>query len=229
MTKLLLVEDDSTLSLGIVYSLEKEGYQVDSVGTVADAKRIINEKEFDLIILDIALPDGDGFELCKFIRKDRQTPVLFLSAKDEEVNIVMGLDIGGDDYITKPFRINELLSRIKAILRRTNKALVGQQLKSDAIKINLLQHKVEVRGIQVDLTASEYKLLLIFMNNSKIVLSRDKILEKLWDIEGNFVDDNSLSVYIKRLRGKIEEDSSDPKYIKTIRGTGYMWNKEVLN
>ena len=229
MTKLLLVEDDSTLSLGIVYSLEKEGYQVDSVGTVADAKRIINEKEFDLIILDIALPDGDGFELCKFIRKDRQTPVLFLSAKDEEVNIVMGLDIGGDDYITKPFRINELLSRIKAILRRTNKALVGQQLKSDAIKINLLQHKVEVRGIQVDLTASEYKLLLIFVNNSKIVLSRDKILEKLWDIEGNFVDDNSLSVYIKRLRGKIEEDSSDPKYIKTIRGTGYMWNKEVLN
>lgn len=229
MTKLLLVEDDSTLSLGIVYSLEKEGYQVDSVGTVADAKRIINEKEFDLIILDIALPDGDGFELCKFIRKDRQTPVLFLSAKDEEVNIVMGLDIGGDDYITKPFRINELLSRIKAILRRTNKALVGQQLKSDAIKINLLQHKVEVRGIQVDLTASEYKLLLIFMNNSKIVLSRDKILEKLWDIEGNFVDDNSLSVYIKRLRGKIEEDSSDPKYIKTIRGTGYMWNKEVLS
>lgn len=229
MTKLLLVEDDSTLSLGIVYSLEKEGYQVDSVGTVADAKQIINEKEFDLIILDIALPDGDGFELCKFIRKDRQTPVLFLSAKDEEVNIVMGLDIGGDDYITKPFRINELLSRIKAILRRTNKALVGQQLKSDAIKINLLQHKVEVRGIQVDLTASEYKLLLIFMNNSKIVLSRDKILEKLWDIEGNFVDDNSLSVYIKRLRGKIEEDSSDPKYIKTIRGTGYMWNKEVLS
>ena len=229
MTKLLLVEDDSTLSLGIVYSLEKEGYQVDSVGTVADAKQIINEKEFDLIILDIALPDGDGFELCKFIRKDRQTPVLFLSAKDEEVNIVMGLDIGGDDYITKPFRINELLSRIKAILRRTNKALVGQQLKSDAIKINLLQHKVEVRGIQVDLTASEYKLLLIFVNNSKIVLSRDKILEKLWDIEGNFVDDNSLSVYIKRLRGKIEEDSSDPKYIKTIRGTGYMWNKEVLS
>lgn len=229
MTKLLLVEDDSTLSLGIVYSLEKEGYQVDSVGTVADAKRIINEKEFDLIILDIALPDGDGFELCKFIRKDRQTPVLFLSAKDEEVNIVMGLDIGGDDYITKPFRINELLSRIKAILRRTNKSLAGQQLKSDGIKINLLQHKVEVRGIQVDLTASEYKLLLIFMNNSKIVLSRDKILEKLWDIEGNFVDDNSLSVYIKRLRGKIEEDSSDPKYIKTIRGTGYMWNKEVLS
>lgn len=229
MTKLLLVEDDSTLSLGIVYSLEKEGYQVDNVGTVADAKRIINEKEFDLIILDIALPDGDGFELCKFIRKDRQTPVLFLSAKDEEVNIVMGLDIGGDDYITKPFRINELLSRIKAILRRTNKSLAGQQLKTDAIKIDLLQHKVSVRGLDVTLTASEYKLLLIFMNNSKIVLSREKILEKLWDIEGNFVDDNSLSFYIKRLRGKIEEDSSDPKYIKTIRGTGYMWNKEVLS
>lgn len=229
MTKLLLVEDDSTLSLGIVYSLEKEGYKVDNVDTVAKAKQIIKLKQFDLIILDITLPDGDGFELCKFIRKDDQTPILFLSAKDEEVNIVMGLDIGGDDYITKPFRINELLSRIKAILRRTNKTLTGQQLKSDGLKVNLLQHKVSVRGSPVDLTASEYKLLLIFMNNSKIVLSRDKILEKLWDIEGNFVDDNSLSVYIKRLRGKIEEDSSDPKYIKTIRGTGYMWNKEVLS
>lgn len=228
MASLLLVEDDATLALGIVYSLEKEGYQVDKVNRVVDAKAIMDKKEFDLIILDIGLPDGNGFELCQYIRQDKSTPVIFLSAEDEEVNIVMALDMGGDDYITKPFRINELLSRIKAVLRRYNKSLTGQNLQSGQIKINLLANKVIVRDEEINLTPSEYKLLLILMQNYKIVLSRSQILEKLWDSEGDFVDDNSLSVYIRRLREKIEADSSKPKYIKTLRGLGYMWDMEVV-
>ena len=229
MTKLLLVEDDATLSLGIVYSLEKEGYNVDNVNTVAGAREIINREEFDLIILDVGLPDGNGFELCEYIRRDKSTPVIFLSAEDEEVNIVMALDMGGDDYITKPFRINELLSRIKAVLRRYNKSLFGQSLQSGEIKIDLLANKVIVRDKEINLTASEYKLLLMLMKNFKIALSRVQILENLWDAEGDFVDDNSLSVYIRRLREKIEEDSSKPKYIKTLRGVGYIWDMEVVS
>ena len=229
MARLLLVEDDMTLSLGIVYSLEKEGYKVESVASVKDAKNIISKEEFDLIILDIGLPDGNGFDLCKFIRKRKTTPVIFLSAEDEEVNVVMGLDIGGDDYITKPFRINELLSRIKAVLRRFGNSLVGQNLKSGDIRVDLLQNRVTVGDKNIKLTASEYKLLLMLMKNFNIALSRGRILEKLWDAEGDFVDDNSLSVYIRRLREKIEVDSSNPKYIKTLRGIGYMWDEEVVS
>lgn len=229
MAAILLVEDDTTLSLGIVYSLEKEGYSVEKANTVADAKKIISSQEFDIIILDVGLPDGNGFELCEFIRRDKTTPVLFLSAEDEEVNIVMGLDMGGDDYITKPFRINELLSRIKAVLRRYNKSIVGQSLKSGDLRVDLLQNKVFIKDKEVFLTASEYKLLLILMRNFKIALSRLRILENLWDAEGDFVDDNSLSVYIRRLREKIEEDSSKPIYIKTLRGVGYVWDMEVVS
>lgn len=229
MADILLVEDDTTLSLGIVYSLEKEGYSVEKANTVADAKKIISSQEFDIIILDVGLPDGNGFELCEFIRRDKTTPVLFLSAEDEEVNIVMGLDMGGDDYITKPFRINELLSRIKAVLRRYNKSIVGQSLKSGDLRVDLLQNKVFIKDKEVFLTASEYKLLLILMRNFKIALSRLRILENLWDAEGDFVDDNSLSVYIRRLREKIEEDSSKPIYIKTLRGVGYVWDMEVVS
>lgn len=229
MTDILLVEDDTTLSMGIVYSLEKEGYNVEKTDTVKSAKEIISSKEFDLIILDVGLPDGNGFELCEFIRRDKKTPVIFLSAEDEEVNIVMGLDMGADDYITKPFRINELLSRIKAILRRYNKTIRGQSLKSGDIRVELLNNKVFKGDKEVTLTPSEYRLLIILMENFKITLSRGKILEKLWDTEGDYVDDNSLSVYIRRLREKVEEDSSSPIYIKTLRGLGYTWDKEVVS
>ena len=229
MTDILLVEDDNTLSLGIVYSLEKEGYKLEKTDTVAEAKELISSRDFDLIILDVGLPDGTGFELCQFIRRDKKTPIIFLSAEDEEVNIVMGLDMGADDYITKPFRINELISRIKAILRRYKKGITGQSLKSGDIRIDLLNNKVFKGDKEITLTPSEYKLLIILMKNFKITLSRLKILEKLWDTEGDYVDDNSLSVYIRRLREKVEEDSSSPMYIKTVRGVGYSWDKEVVN
>lgn len=229
MTKILLVEDDLTLAMGIEYSLESENYQVDLANNYAQGKKLVDKGKYDLIILDIQLPDGNGFDLCKYIRKDRETPIIFLTAKDEEVNIVMGLDIGGDDYITKPFRIGELISRIKAVLRRTSKSREPDILRSKDIRVNLLETKV-VKGDQlISLTPSEYKLLIILMKNPQKTLSRSNIVENLWGIDGDFLDDNSLSVYIRRLREKIEEDSSKPKYIKTIRGIGYSWDKDVIN
>ena len=195
--------------------------------TYHEGLNFINTDEYILIILDVMLPDGNGYDLCKIIRKDKNTPIIFLTACDEEVNIVMGLDIGGDDYITKPFRIRELMSRINAVIRRYPNKNLGNILISGDIKIYLIEGKVEKKGKEVFLTPSEYKLLQILMENPRQALNRNTILQKLWDIDGEFIDDNTLSVYIRRLREKIEEDSSNPKYIKTVRGLGYRWNKEV--
>lgn len=227
MQKILLVEDDSTLAMGIEYSLKNEGYEVSLANNVALAKQFIDTENYDLIILDITLPDGSGYDLCKYVRESKATPIIFLTALDEEVNVVMGLDIGGDDYITKPFKIRELLSRIRAVLRRYASKSSGDVLKSGNIKILQLENKVYVGTEEVFLTPSEYKLLVFLMNNANKTLSRNTILERLWDIEGDFVDDNTLSVYIRRLREKIEENSSNPVYIKTMRGVGYKWDKEV--
>ena len=227
MYNILLVEDDSTLAMGIEYSLKNEGFEVNLADSVAEGKELIDKYDYDLIILDITLPDGSGYDLCKYIRESKSTPIIFLTALDEEVNVVMGLDIGGDDYITKPFRIRELLSRIKAVLRRYSVKVKVGILKSGDVSINQMENKVYVNENEVLLTPSEYKLLTFLMVNSNKVLSRSAILEKLWDIEGDFIDDNTLSVYIKRLREKIEKDSSKPTYIKTIRGVGYKWDKEV--
>lgn len=231
MKNILLVEDDSTLAMGIEYSLKNEGYKVNLANNIALGKQLIDKNTYDLIILDITLPDGSGYDLCKYVRKSRETPIIFLTALDEEVNVVMGLDIGGDDYITKPFKIRELLSRIRAVLRRYSSKSGGMSnegiLKTGDIKILQLENKVYINSEEVFLTPSEYKLLMFLINNSNKVLFRNAILEKLWDIEGDFVDDNTLSVYIRRLREKIEEDSSSPTYIKTVRGVGYKWDKEV--
>lgn len=227
MSNILLVEDDKTLSMGIAYSLKNEGYEVDVANTYHEGLNFINTDEYILIILDVMLPDGNGYDLCKIIREDKNTPIIFLTACDEEVNIVMGLDIGGDDYITKPFRIRELMSRINAVIRRYPNKNLGNILISGDIKIYLIEGKVEKKGKEVFLTPSEYKLLQILIENPKQALHRTTILQKLWDIDGEFIDDNTLSVYIRRLREKIEEDSSNPKYIKTVRGLGYRWDKEV--
>lgn len=227
MKKILLIEDDKTLSEGISYSLKNEGYNVDIAHTYSEGLNFVNTNEYILILLDVMLPDGNGYDLCKTIRKDKNTPIIFLTACDEEVNIVMGLDLGGDDYITKPFRIRELISRINAVVRRYSSENLGNTLASDEIKIYLIEGKVEKSGEEILLTPSEYKLLQILMENPKQALNRMTLLEKLWDIDGEFIDDNTLSVYIRRLREKIEEDSSNPKYIKTLRGIGYKWDKEV--
>lgn len=227
MSRILLVEDDSTLAIGMEYSLKKEEYEVDVANTISLGEELFKKNEYNLVLLDVMLPDGNGYELCQEIRKNSDIPIIFLTACDEEVNIVMGLDIGGDDYITKPFRIRELISRIRAVLRRYEKDNGAKTLVSGGIKIYLLEGKVEKNEKEVFLTPIEYKLLINLMKNSNQVLSRNIILESLWDTGGGFVDDNTLSVYIKRLREKIEYNSSIPKYIKTIRGLGYKWDIDV--
>jgi DNA-binding response OmpR family regulator len=171
------------------------------------------------------LPDGNGYEFCKEIREIQDTPIIFLSACDEEVNVVMGLDIGGDDYMTKPFRVRELISRMNAVLRRRGSGNENKKVvKFGDLSIHALEARVYKGEEEIFLTSVEYKLLLIFIQNKNVALSRTKILERLWDVTYDFVNDNTLTVYIKRLREKIEDDSTNPKYILTVRGLGYKWN-----
>ena len=225
MTNILMVEDDSTIAFGVKYALEQEGFNVDICKDLESSRENIKKKEYDIILLDVMLPDGNGYDLCKEIRNIQDTPIIFLTACDEEVNIVMGLDIGGDDYITKPFRVRELISRIKAVLRRRGKNNESKKvLKFGNLSIHTLEARVYKNGEEVFLTSVEYKLLLILIQNKNTVLSRSQILEKLWDVTYDFVNDNTLTVYIKRLREKVEDDSTDPQHIITVRGLGYKWN-----
>lgn len=228
MEKILLVEDDEALAMGTEYSLIEEGFEVKVVGSVEDAKSEIENNNYDLAILDINLPDGTGYDVCKFIRKNKDMSIIFLTALDEEVNIVLGLDIGADDYITKPFRIRELLSRIKAVLRRSNKYnSVKRYLKSEDIIVDTFSINIKKNKQEIVLTTQEYKLLLSFMKNPNQFLSRDDLLEAVFKKEYCYVDDNTISVYIKRLRDKIEDNPKEPKYIVNKRGMGYKWNMEV--
>ena len=227
MRNILMVEDDSTIAFAVKYAVEQESFNLDIASDLNQAREIVSTKVYDLILLDVMLPDGNGYEFLKDLRKhDEDTPVIFLSACDEEVNIVMGLDIGGDDYITKPFRVRELISRINAILRRKGKSQDSNKkiLKFKNISIHTLEARVFKNNEEIFLTSAEYKLLLILIQNKNMVLSRAQILEKLWDVTYDFINDNTLSVYIKRLREKIEDDSSKPQYILTVRGLGYKWN-----
>ncbi len=225
MTNILMVEDDSTIAFGVKYALEQEGFNVDICKDLESSRENIEKKEYDIILLDVMLPDGNGYDLCKEIRNIQDTPIIFLTACDEEVNIVMGLDIGGDDYMTKPFRVRELISRIKAVLRRRGKNNESKKvLKFGNLSIHTLEARVYKNGEEVFLTSVEYKLLLILIQNKNTVLSRSQILEKLWDVTYDFVNDNTLTVYIKRLREKVEDDSTDPQHIITVRGLGYKWN-----
>ena len=226
--KILLVEDDLSLIDGLIYSLEKSGFSVAVARTVKEAFAAYKNAEYDLILLDVTLPDGLGFEVCSYIRQRSAVPVIFLTASDEEVNIVKGLDIGGDDYITKPFKLNELISRIKALLRRAGLSDQNSPgvLQSSGITVKLLENQVIHNGKKFELAGNEYKLLCLFMQNPNMVLTRQTILDRLWDGKGSFVDDNTLSVYVRRLRGKIEDDPDRPVRLVTIRGTGYQWKVE---
>ena len=212
MRNILMVEDDSTIAFAVKYAVEQESFNLDIASDLNQAREIVSTKVYDLILLDVMLPDGNGYEFLKDLRKhDEDTPVIFLSACDEEVNIVMGLDIGADDYITKPFRVRELISRINAILRRKGKIQDNKKIiKFKNISIHTLEARVFKNDEEIILTSAEYKLLLILIQNKNVVLTRAQILEKLWDVTYDFVNDNTLSVYIKRLREKIEEDSSKP-------------------
>ena len=216
-----LLEDDEAIGIGLKYSLENEGYTVTIATSVKSAFEIINKEKFALYILDLTLPDGSGYDVCKKIKSIGDFPVIFLTAYDDEVNVVMGLELGADDYISKPFRVKELIARIKSVLRRYNRESKGI-IKIGNVLINTNKATVFKNGQEVILTAMEYKLFLILLNNRGNILSRNKLLEYIWDVEGDFVNDNTLTVYIKRLRDKIEDDQSAPMIIKTIRGLGYV-------
>lgn len=220
--KIFVLEDDEAIGIGLSYSLENEGYGVELVKTVADAKNAIASSTFDLYILDLTLPDGNGYEVCKMIKAQGDLPVIFLTAYDDEINVVTGLELGADDYISKPFRIRELMARIRSVLRRYSKDNFDGKITIDNMLINTNEAKVYIDGEEIILTAMEYRLMLSFVNNRGVVLSRQKLLEDIWDVAGDFVNDNTLTVYIKRLRDKIEADPLNPKFIKTIRGVGYI-------
>nr|WP_312578396.1 response regulator transcription factor [Sedimentibacter sp.] len=222
MKKVLLVEDDKTIVLGLEYFLKQEGYDVIVCNDMKTALKIVKTHKYDIAILDISLPDGNGYDICKEIRRNGDTPVIFLTACDEEVNVIMGFDMGADDYVTKPFRVRELLSRIKTILNRVGKREKNKnEIEIGNIIINTATGKVIKNNEEIFLTALEYRLLLTLANNEGQILTRNQLLEGIWDIDGNFVNDNTLTVYIKRLRDKIEDDSQNPKIINTVRGMGY--------
>lgn len=223
--KILIIEDDLSLINGLSFAIKKQGYDLDIACTSCEADAIWADEKYDLVILDVSLPDGSGFDICKKIRQTSNVPIIFLTAADEETDITMGLDMGGDDYITKPFKLAVLLSRINAILRRShNFNQADTELNSNGITVQLLKGKVYKSGNQLGLTTSEYKLLCLFMENPDIILSADQILSKLWDCNENFADNNTLTVYIRRLRAKIEDNPSKPKMIVTVRGMGYKWS-----
>lgn len=222
--RLLVAEDDNAILMGLEYSLNCEGYEVSVVSTVKKALKVIKEQRIDLALLDITLPDGSGYEICKYIKSSGDIPVIFLTAMDDEVNVVLGLDMGADDYIIKPFRIRELVSRIKTVLRRYGTSS-NSFIRIDNITVNTAKASVYKNGQEILLTALEYKLLLTLINSDGAVLSRGQLLEGIWDIAGDFVNDNTLTVYIKRLRDKLEDDPADPQIIKTVRGLGYRIGK----
>lgn len=227
MSRILFVEDDTDLGYALDFSLIDEGFEVVRVGTIQEAKSKFNKGNFDLIILDVNLPDGSGYDFCKYVREKSKIPIIFLTALDDEVNIVMGLQIGGNDYLTKPFGFRELMARIKVQLRSKLEELKKEKVITGDIIVNIVTTQAFKKDELLSLTALEYKLLMLFVHNPLKVMKRDDILISITKDEEVFFDDNTLSVYIKRLREKIEDDPKNPKYIVTQRGIGYRWNVEV--
>ena len=217
MKNILLIEDNESILKGLVYSLEQERFKVTTAMTIKDSKNLLESNNiYNIIILDISLPDGSGFDLCKYIKSNYNIPIIFLTAKDEEQDVVQGFDLGADDYIIKPFRTRELISRANNILRRYNN-IQTNIITSSNIKIDLDAQRVYKNDDEIVLTALEYKILALLFTNINQTVSREKILDKIWDIAGNYVNDNTLTVYIKRIRAKLSPND----IIKTIKGIGY--------
>lgn len=219
MTKILIVEDNETIVMGLKHSLEQENFEVISTSNLMQTEKILNQENIDLILLDVSLPDGNGFDICKRIKQELDIPVIFLTAQDEETSVVLGLDLGADDYIVKPFRTRELISRINSVLRRYSKN--GENvniIKYKDIKIDVNTARVYKNHEEIIFTSLEYRILLMLFTNQNKLITREKLLEKIWDIAGNFVNDNTLTVYIKRIREKL----GDENIIRTVRGLGYI-------
>lgn len=222
MKKILLIEDNESILKGLKYSLEQEEFEVEIAKNFKTANEKASANEYNLIILDITLPDGNGFDLCRNIKQNTQIPIIFLTAKDEEQDVVKGFDLGADDYVIKPFRTRELISRINNILRRYEKENIKiNTLQAGNVVIDLDASRVYINKQEVVFTALEYKILVLLFSNIGKTMTRDNILDKIWDYAGNFVNDNTLTVYVKRIRTKLGEND----VIKTIKGIGYRVDK----
>lgn len=221
MTRILLVEDDASIVANLTEFLQKEGFAITSVDGQLKALTLLETSaaDFDLLLLDVSLAEGNGFAICRAVKSTTSLPVIFLTVSGDEYSVVTGLDLGADDYIAKPFRPRELVSRIHNIMRRYGKANATLEYRNLMVDVN--RGTVSRNGQEILLSALEYRLLLYFLNNKDMVLSRSQLLDALWDMAGEFVNDNTLTVYIKRLRDKIEDDPQNPALIKTIRGIGY--------
>ena len=224
MTHILLLEDDASLVTGLTFAFRKEGFALTTARTLAEANALWGKDAYDLLVLDVSLPDGTGFDFCRTVRQTSRVPILFLTASDEEMSIIMGLDLGGDDYLTKPFKLGVLMAHVHALLRRAGETRpASTMLCAGDIRVELLAGQAYKNDILLDLTAAEYKLLCFFLRNPGQVLSKEQILDALWDSEGNYVDSSALTVYIRRLRMKVEDDPGAPKHLLTVRGMGYKW------
>lgn len=219
MKQLFLVEDDQDIAKNLGLLLRREGFAVTHAATQQEAALQLSNHIFDLALVDLLLPDGSGFAVCTQIKQSQEIPVLFLTASDDEASVVTGLNMGADDYITKPFRPNELIARIKTALRKSGQSPTA--FKMGELHVDTAAGVVKKENREVFLSALEYRLLLIFLNNPKSILTRDRLLDQLWDAAGEYVTNNTLTVYIKRLREKIETDPANPQIILTVRGTGY--------
>lgn len=228
MARLLLLEDDQSLIDGLVYALTKEGFALDVAMTVREARAQLATQAYDLLLLDQTLPDGSGLALCEEVRAGgNAVPIIFLTAMDEEIQVIRALDAGGDDYITKPFKLGELCSRIRAQLRRSGMLRQQEQESVSEGTVRIEGGRAYREEEPLELTATELRLLACFLRNRGQVLTREQLLAALWDEDANFVDDNTLSVYIRRLREKVERDPSAPQHLRTVRGLGYEWREDV--
>ena len=223
MVKVLLVEDDESLNRGISFKLSREGMKVFNASSIKEAREIFNKESIDFIILDIGLPDGNGFDFCREIRKKSNAIVIFLTACDEEVDIVTGLDMGADDYITKPFSFMVFLSKINALIRRNCEKKEKERIISRDIVFYLKDMKILKNQEEIFLSKTELKLFKYLIMNPNQILTKEQLLNELWDIDGDFIDPNTIAVNIRRLRERIGDDASNPIYIKSVRGIGYMW------
>ncbi|UVI27604.1 response regulator transcription factor [Paenibacillus spongiae] len=225
--RILLVEDDESLHRGIQFTLQQDGFQVLSAYNLAAAKEWLDNHEIHLILLDVQLPDGNGFDFCSMVRQNGDTPIIFLTASDQEFDIVRGLDLGGDDYITKPFRLREFLSRVHAVLRRRHPISRDKDrtiLTAGNLVLNVGEMRLDNNGQEVPLSMTEFRLISLFMTHPRSVLSKDQIIQHVWPDGAEVIDDNTVAVNIRRLREKIEEDPQNPQFIVTVRGAGYRWN-----
>lgn len=225
MRQIFLVEDDKEIAKNLALLLKAEGFSVVHAKTRAEAEEKISGQRFDLALVDISLPDGNGYAVCTRIREAQDIPIIFLTASGDEASVVTGLNMGADDYITKPFRPRELVARIRAALRRSGN--VSSVFETGGLSVDTGTGIVKKNGAEVFLSALEYRLLLVFINNPDSIITRQRLLDELWDAAGEFVNDNTLTVYIKRLREKVEDDPAEPRIILTVRGMGYRLGLRV--